>query len=204
MTALRSAWILTLACTVLVGFMGQSASASVLYDWVCDFPGCNGDSAFSSTIEISDAAFLAGDFTGVSGNVLSWTTTSGIGDGFTLALGDILTGPPGSSTDDDDNLRIVLNGTGLEISDLLDISAGTNITFFDSSIGRVDFFEGLNGAYSVGSLNDFSPVTVPSTIVIQGLFVRRVPEPATLSLIGIALAGLQLARRRRSSGRQAA
>jgi len=175
-----------------IGFWSANANASVIYKWVCDAADCNGDPAFRSVLEISDSAFAAGDFTGVSGNVLSWDTASGVGDGFSLSLADILTGPVGSNTDDDDNLRIVLTADGSEVSDLLDISAGTNITF-NSSEGRVDFFEGTGGAYSVGSLRD-GPVGSPSSdIVIMGRFVRVVPEPASTVLFLLGVAGLAFA-----------
>ena len=172
--------------------LSSPASASVTYQWVCDSLNCNGDSLFTSTMVISDSAFAAGDFTGVAGNVLSWDTSSGVGDGYTLGLADIAT-----SLGDDVNLRIVLSGDGSLINDLLDISAGTNITF-DSIEGRVDFFQGVNTNYSVGSLRD-GPIGGPfSDITIQGHF-QVVPVPAAVWLFGSGLIGLIAFARKRDA-----
>ncbi|MBT8438915.1 MAG: hypothetical protein KJO91_04245, partial [Gammaproteobacteria bacterium] len=156
--------------------------------WVCDVADCNGDPTFTSTIVISDSAFASGDFTGVAGNVLSWDTSSGVGDGFTVSLADILSANPGLPTNDYDNLRIVLSGDGSLINDLLDISTGTNITF-DSNEGRVDFFEGTNTNYSVGSLRDGPIGSTFSDIIIQGQF-QVVPVPAAAWLFGSGLIAL--------------
>ena len=172
--------------------LSSPASASVTYQWVCDSLNCNGDSLFTSTMVISDSAFAAGDFTGVAGNVLSWDTCSGVGDGYTLGLADIAT-----SLGDDVNLRIVLSGDGSLINDLLDISAGTNITF-DSIEGRVDFFQGVNTNYSVGSLRDGPIGGSFSDITIQGHF-QVVPVPAAVWLFASGLIGLIAFARKRDA-----
>ena len=175
---------------IVLAALSFPVSASVTYQWVCDFADCNGDPTFTSTMVISDSAFASGDFTGVTGNVLSWDTSSGVGDGFTLGLADIA-----SNLGDDVNLRIVLSGDSSLINDLLDVSLGTNITF-ESNEGRVDFFEGMNTNYSVGALRD-GPIGNPfSTINIQGQF-QVVPVPAAVWLFGSGLIGLVgLARRK--------
>ena len=189
--------MLTILTTLLI-VMSKSAIGAPIYDWVCDAADCGGDTAFTSTLEISDSAFAAGDFTGVTGNILSWTTTSGVGAGYTLNLANMLNS--GGVTDDQTNVRIVLSADKSEVSQLLDISPGTNITFFDIAIGRVDFFEGTN--YSVGSLQDSSmiPNLEFSPITIAGQFVHRVPAvpvPAAIWLFGTALVGFVGMSRRR-------
>lgn len=118
----------------------------------------------------------------MTGNVLSWDTTSGVGDGFSLSLADIA-----SNLQDDVNLRIVLTPDRSKINDLLDVSGGTNITF-DSPEGRVDFFEGTLLDYSVGSLRDGPIGSDFSDIIIQGYF-QVVPVPAAVWLFGTALIG---------------
>lgn len=175
---------------IMFSALSFPVSASVTYQWVCDVADCNGDPTFTSTMVISDSAFASGSFTGIAGNVLSWNTSSGVGDGFTLGLADIA-----SSLGDDVNLSIVLSGDGSLINDLLDTGAGTNITF-DSSEGRVDFFEGINTNYSVGSLRDGPIGSTFSNIIIQGQF-QVVPVPAAVWLFGSGLIGLVVFARRR-------
>ena len=195
-TLIKKLQFVVAVAIIFAGIMGANANASVMYNWVCDSTDCNGDPDFASSIEISDSAFAAGDFTGIIGNVLSWDTVSGVGNGFALSLDDILSGTPGSSIDDDDNLRIVLSVDRLEISLLQDISAGTNITFDDPLEGRVDFFEGSN--YSVGALRDGPVGSIFSDILIQGRFVNPIPEPSTLLLMATGLAGLAFYRRKKA------
>ena len=192
----REQMVFIIAALLMV--MSRSAIGGPIYDWVCDSANCGGDTGFSSSLEISDSAFVAGDFTGVAGNILNWTTTSGVGAGYTLSLANMLNAASGT-TADQTNIRMVLNGDKSEVAQLLDISSGTNITFFDTTIGRVDFFEGTN--YSVGSLQDstmnsnnqFSPVN------IAGQFVRRVPEPYTLLLFASGLFVLCLIHRKQAA-----
>ena len=186
--------------TTLLLVISNNAGASVFYDWVCDAANCGGDTAFTSRLEISDSAYAAGDFTGVAGNILSWTTTSGVGTGYTLTLPNML--DAGGFEADQTNVRMVLSGDKSVVSELLDISPGTNITFFDFSIGRVDFFEGAN--YSVGSLQDATmiPNLEFSPIQIAGQFVRvsEIPVPAAVWLFGTALLGfVGFSRRRKIS-----
>ena len=198
MKARRSVRLAVLLAAVTTAISAVGARASVVYDWVCDDPGCDGDAAFAATLTLSDVAFLAGDFTGVAGNIEAWTTTSGVGAGFTLGLGDILTGADGSVVDDADNVRMVLSADRSEVSDLFDVTVGTNISFIgpDRIQPRVDYFEGAGGGYTVGALRDAAGVT--SNIVIEGRFVRRVvAEPLPVLLFASGLVLLVHARGRR-------
>lgn len=152
--------------------------ASVTYHWVCDTNDCNGDPEFSSTIVISDSAYTIGYFAGINNNVVSWDITSGIGNGFSLNLSDLISGPPGSTINDDDNLRIMLSADKLEIILLEDVSSGANITFENPLEGRADFFEAMD--YSVGALRDGSEENTYSDIIIRGRFVKTTPESGSL------------------------
>ncbi len=186
-----------LCLAVWLGALCSDARASAIFDWVCDDPNCNGDPGFTAFLELSDAAVAAGDFTGVSGNILSAGVTSGVGDGFSLALGDMLTGSPGSNEDDVNNIRIVLNSARTEVIELFDISPGTNITFFRAGEGRVDFLETSGGSpYFVQLVQDLAPVQT-SLFNIQGQFVLRVPEPSSLILLAMSALGVGWCQRRR-------
>lgn len=181
-------------------FLAPGTSWAISFVWVCDNPGCNGDAGFSAFLDLSDAAVAAGDFTGVAGNILSAGVTSGIGNGFSLTLSDMLTGPAGSPEDDVNHIRIVLNAARTEIAALYDISSGTNITFFRSGVGRVDFLEtGETYPYFVQFVQDLDPSAVSLPGAISGRFVRndvsRVPEPGTMLLLGSGLAGFAAVRR---------
>ncbi len=182
---------------VFLSIVGANAHAAAIYEWVCDTAGCNGDTDFSSVMTISDSAFAAGDFTGVTDNILDWTTTSGVGVGYTLTLPTMFNGV--GPTADQANIRIVLSQDKSEIAALWDVSAGTNITFSDPLIGRVDFYEGEN--YSVGSLQDAAMFANQefSNIFIAGRFIQSapVPEPSTMILFGAGLVGLAATRLRR-------
>ena len=130
--------------TLALSLYASLADASVIYQWVCGAPDCDGDTAFTSSIEITDSAFAAGSFIGVAGNVLSWNTHQGFGGGYDFTLANIA-----SFLQDDVNLSITLSADRSVISALYDISAGTNITFADAPVAqhRVDFIEGTLSAF---------------------------------------------------------
>ena len=129
--------------------------------------------------------------------------TAGVGSGFSLNLGDILTGSPGSAEDDINNIHIVFDAARTHVTDLVDITAGTNITFARAGEGRVDFLENVgSNPYFIQSIVDFH--TDESVHNVSGQFVRlqAVPEPATLTLLGFGVAGfawLQRLKKRRDA-----
>jgi len=147
-------------------------------------------------MEISDSAFAAGSFTGVAGNILSWDTTSGVGNGFMVDLAD-MDSDPGTFNDDVNNIMIVLSADGSQILDLIDIHVdGIFISFRDDTQGDVFFEEGTSGSYFVGGRIDRQPTTVLASTPVLGIFVRvtQVPEPGTLGLLGAGLLGLFMRR----------
>ena len=164
--------------------VSAATNATVIYNWVCDSADCNGDSGFASSIVLTDSAFAAGDFTGILGNVLSWTTASDAFGGLALELEDILSRDGNSA--DDENLRLVLSDDKLEISFLEDISDGTDIIFYNLLVGGVSFAEGGNYTATTYAA-DISNMTQR----IQGSFVLySVPEPSIIWLLGSGLVGL--------------
>ena len=80
-------------------------------------------------------------------------------------------------------------------------TAGVPITDGSFSLENIDFtatsstttlsFESLNGV-GVTSPSDFGPL-------LAGVNLEQVPEPATLSLLGLGLVGLGFMRRRKAS-----
>jgi hypothetical protein len=193
-------WCFSFVCVaVWLGALCSDARASAIFEWVCDDPNCSGDPDFTAFLELSDAAVAAGDFTGVTGNILSAGITSRVGDGFSLKLNDLRQGSLGSPTDDFHNIRIVLNPARTEINEIFDVTIGPNITFFGPNVGLVDFWETTGDPYFVAFVQDLHP-SPASLSNIPGRFVLQVPEPGSFGLLALSALGVcsYQHRRRRS------
>ncbi|MCP5436301.1 MAG: PEP-CTERM sorting domain-containing protein [Chromatiaceae bacterium] len=167
----------------------NAAQAGVFFDFICDDPTCNGSPDLSLTIEFDSTVVVPnGSFTGADNGILSMTWSSGVGDGFTLTLADLVDN--GGADNDRSDLRITFDPTASIVKGLEDINGSIISPGFLGSIGEIQFREGANFDYFIDDIDDYSPANVSDNRTINGLFVRRVPTPATLFLLAIGLAGI--------------
>jgi len=173
--------VLSCACgLLLLTTLSGPASATLIFEWMgtCSF-GCTGTStalvtttdAYVPGTSITSSTMVSFEYTGSNG------TVSIPGDGsFFIPAGDplIIPATPGPSTDfqldfaGDDTYFCAPDGSNILVCN----NTGWHLVFSPKGFGE-------------GNLND------------PGVWRQQVPEPTTLLLMGLGLAGLGFARRRK-------
>ena len=185
-------WLLGLAGGLLLSGIAQG---SVVFDWICDDPTCSGDTGFSFSIEFTDTAVATGMFTGITGNVVSATISSSVGNGYTNTLADLMEGD-NPNDQDQSNFSVIFSADKLFVDALYD-AAGSLLTFSDTE-GSTVIREGNSKNYLIDRRIDSSPSHTEDSRDIAGVLQRRaVPEPTTLALMGLGLAGIGYRRKRK-------
>lgn len=168
------------------------------------------NSAFAGTVTNGDFSnglngWSTNGLSSVSGNTAVLETGLGAGSYtllsqmLTLSAGDILTGTAQFYAGDympyNDNAFVSINGMNLFYSDVNNVgqnnySALTNFSFTATTAGNYLLSAGVaNAIDNVGQ----------SRLYVSNFSVKEVPEPASLALFGLGLAGFAAARRRKSA-----